>query len=289
MKAKHIIFIFLLSFALLILGGLVRSHGFIYDIPVSQILFAITAFVLVRKGILKGKWMYYVLPFAVLFWHTFAFFFDNIFSNFHEWEYITTGTPNILLCAVGATYGALLALKARLRIAGIALFLLCAACSAWYMTRGIEYWINYCANGSFTGKVEEGRVGNWQQVVNPSDTVQRDHYKDKYVVLDFWSMSCVVCFKKFPKLDSLNRQYKDNSEVLFEAVNLPIKDDSLKFERSHQLNEKYTFPTVFADSSAARIFKINGVPTVIILKNDEVIFRGSIELAQDFLIENLKP
>ena len=154
MNVKRILFVFLLSFILLLLGGVIRSHGFIKDIPVSQVLFAVTAFVLVKKSILKGKWRYYVLPLVVLFWHTFAFFFDNIFSNFHDWEYITTGTPNILLCAVGATYGALLASGPKLRKVGIALFLLSATCSAWYMASGMEYWVNYCNVGKFTGKVK---------------------------------------------------------------------------------------------------------------------------------------
>lgn len=288
MKTKHIINIFLLTFAVILIGAQVRYRGLLTDIPVSQVLFAIAAFILVIKGILKGKWKHFILPLAVFFWYVFFFVFDNIFSNSHDWKFITIGTPNMLLCAVGATYGSLLASDAKLRIAGITILLFSAAFSAWYMTTGIKYWMNYSSVGTFTGKVREGKVGNWQHVVNPSDTLQKDYYKDKYVVLDFWSMSCVICFKRFPKLDSLNKQYNNDKRIVFEAVNLPIKNDNTKFETTRELNQKYTFKTVFADSSAWQTFGIDGVPTVIVLKNDEIVFRGSIELAKDFLEENLK-
>lgn len=288
MKVKHILLIFLLSFALLLIGAQVRYRSLLWDIPISQILFAVTTFILVRKNIMKGKWIYVLMPFSILFWDIFAFIFDNTFSISHEWQFLSIGTPNFLFCMIGATYGVFFAAGTKLRIAGVALLLLSAVFSAWYMVKGNEYWYNYCFNGPFTGKTEGSIASNWQHVVNPSDTLQKDYYQDKLVVLDFWGMSCVVCFQKFPKLDSLNREYKHDNRVVFTAVNLPERDDSAKYERTRLLHEKYTFKTVFADSSAGRIFNIDGVPTVIVLKNDQIVFRGSIELAKDFLAEQLK-
>jgi thiol-disulfide isomerase/thioredoxin len=288
MKKKHILLIFLLALALLLIGAQVRYRSLGIDLAFSPLLYAFTAFILVKKKVLKGKWKYWLLPLSLFFWYVFAFVFDNIFSNSHKWEFISVGTPNMLLCMVGATYGALLASAGRLRLAGATLLIVSGVFSFWFAGKGKDYWVNYCNTSSFTGKIDGPKIAGWQKVIQADTSLQAINLNGKYVVLDFWSIACVACFRKFPYLDSLNKQYKNNSNIVFRAVNLPIPDDSIKFERIHELDTKYTFHNVLADSAAGPIFDVSRVPIVIILKDDQIVFRGSIELAKDFLAENLK-
>lgn len=289
MKAKYILLVFLLSFGLLLLGGQVRSHGLVEDIPVSQLLFALTAFILMRNGILKGSWRYIVIPVSVIFWIVVTFYIDNTLSRVHNWEFISIGTPNLFLCIVGATYGALLASEKVKRIAGSLLLIASGIFSGWYMLGGNEYWFNYAFDGTFTGKVSDGKSYNWYKLVDTSGATNEVRYKDKLVVLDFWNVSCVTCYRKFPYLDSLTRQYSSDTNVVFIAVNLPVINDETRVQKVQSLKGKYIFRNVFADTAAARMFDINGVPVVLILKENKLLYKGSIELVAKYLAEARRP
>lgn len=290
MKAKQVILISLLVFALLFLSGqLVRSNGLLRDIFISQFVFAIVAYLLYWKGILKGRWKHLLLPLSILFWYIFDFFLENIFSNFHDWKFLTIGTPNIFLCAVGATYGTLLAAGKWQRVAGVLLLVLSGLFSWWFIAGGSNYWYNYVSDGTFTGKVREKTEDRWWSYVDAHGVLDEATYKDKTIVLDFWNVSCGVCFRKFPYLDSLTRKYSNNKNVVFIAVNLPLKEeDSLKYKKVKELNAKYSFETVFADTAAARRFQIDGVPKVLIMRKDSIVFRGNVELAGKYLQETIK-
>lgn len=289
MKAKYILLVFLLSFGLLLLGTQVRYRSLMADIPVSQFLFAIAAFILIRKGVLKGRWRYTVIPLSVVFWSIVAFFIDNIFSNFHDWKFISIGTPNLFLCIVGATYGALLASEKIKRITGSLLLIASGIFSGWYMLGGNEYWFNYAFDGTFTGKVSDEKSYNWYKLVDTSGATNEVRYKDKLVVLDFWNVSCVTCYRKFPYLDSLTRQYSSDTNVVFIAVNLPVANDETRVQKVQSLKGKYIFRNVFADTAAARMFDINGVPVVLILKENKLLYKGSIELVAKYLAEARRP
>lgn len=288
MKRKHIILILFACFGLILLGAQIRYRSFVADIPVSQILFAIMAFILVKKKVLKGRWTHILLPLSVIFWDIFGHSFDSIFSIKHDWNFLTIGTPNMVLCAAGALYGSLLASAlTRQRIAGVALLIFSTIFSSWYMVKGFDYWTHYCSWGNIAGRIKNIKIQNWKQAVYPADTLPIGFYKDKYIVLDFWTAFCGVCFRKFPELDNVNRKYQSNRQVMVWAINLPLANDSSKYERAAEMKQKYTFQNTFADSTAWEVFDISGVPTILVIKNDEVVFKGDIENLKTFLSEEV--
>ena len=121
------------------------------------------------------------------------------------------------------------------------------------------------------------------------DTLSVADWEGKIVVLDFWTTSCGICFKKFPQVQSLYDKYKDNSKVAFYAVNAPIERDN-KDQLFNLLREKgYTFPVLLSCDSTSSYMKVRAYPTVLILgTTGDVAYRGRIEVAGKKIAKMLK-
>lgn len=66
----------------------------------------------------------------------------------------------------------------------------------------------------------------------PLSSMHLSEFKGKLVILDFWSSWCGACIALFPHLDSLQRRYKDNIQiVLVNTKSLRSKDDESKIKK----------------------------------------------------------
>jgi thiol-disulfide isomerase/thioredoxin len=170
----------------------------------------------------------------------------------------------------------------------ISIPLLVFAFSTWYIVGGYQYWFNYL-DGTFTGEVEEPMPQDWYTVTKGNDTLRADFYKDKIIFFDFWNTSCVICFRKFPDTERLYQKYKHHKNFIVQAVNIPIERDTAgmafyMFERKN----KYSFPAVMGNEVMRVKFKVEAYPTIVVMKNDTVLFRGRMELVENFLDKTLK-
>ena len=119
------------------------------------------------------------------------------------------------------------------------------------------------------------------------DTIQLE--KNKIIALDFWTTSCGVCFKKFPDLERISLEFKDNPDVKFYSVNVPLKRDN--FEQTVNLVDSlnYKFQTVYATSiDESRKLGIRAYPHLIILKDGKVHYDGRLETDETIFINNLE-
>ena len=90
-------------------------------------------------------------------------------------------------------------------------------------------------------------------------------------------------------MENLYQQYQQDNRVLIQAVNIPIeKDTAGKAFYMIERSGRYTFPVVIGSDAMKEAFKIQFYPTVVILKNSKVVFRGSIDLAVNALEDILK-
>jgi thiol-disulfide isomerase/thioredoxin len=89
-------------------------------------------------------------------------------------------------------------------------------------------------------------------------------FKGKLIILDFWNSFCAGCIAGFPKLDSLERQFKGKLQVLL--VN-PASDHET--ERSMKIvidrmnswsDQPFKLPIVFKDTALYKNFEFYGVP-----------------------------
>ncbi|MBC7525557.1 MAG: TlpA family protein disulfide reductase [Flavobacterium sp.] len=112
---------------------------------------------------------------------------------------------------------------------------------------------------------------------------------DKIVVLDFWTTSCGICFKKFPDLEIEYQKYKLNKNVKIYAVNVPIKGD--KFDDTIKILDSigYTFPKLYAKSfqQIETNLKFNTFPHLLIIKDGRIRYDGFLITSEESRLYNI--
>jgi len=112
--------------------------------------------------------------------------------------------------------------------------------------------------------------------------------KNKIIILDFWTTSCGVCFKKFPDLEKVFLKYKNNPQIELYSVNVPLKRDS--FEKIKELvgNLDYNFPALYAisEEKTEKEFNIKGYPHLVIIKNNKIRYEGFLNIDKNIFVYN---
>ncbi len=84
-------------------------------------------------------------------------------------------------------------------------------------------------------------------------------YRGKLVILDFWHFYCLSCLKTFAKIDSIQKQYNNQIQII-----LINRDDTGKtkdfFLKRRRLKIPCNIPLVTTDSLLNNIFPHDGVP-----------------------------
>ncbi len=103
--------------------------------------------------------------------------------------------------------------------------------------------------------------------------------KNKVYVLDFWATTCGICIKKFPDFEKTVLKYKDNPNLLFYSVNIPIQRKRETIENNIALVNKkypYNFNKLFAkDFAVCDSLGFSKFPTLILIKNGKIHYQGS--------------
>ena len=152
-----------------------------------------------------------------------------------------------------------------------------AVFATWVFFYGYPRFIFKLNYGTFTGDISEP-APKFAFV----DSVGNRYEKfEGITVLDFWDTHCGVCFQKFPLLQQLYTQYKQQPGVRIYAANLPV-DDNTPLQAFSEITERnYTFPVLKSDEiidTTLKKFKFTGVPTVIVLDgSNEIKYRGDVE------------
>lgn len=152
---------------------------------------------------------------------------------------------------------------------------------------GYDRWIHRLNFGTFTGAVSYPLPDPFPTSDEKGATVSRNDFANKVVVLDFWHTACGVCFQKFPKLQRVYDQYKNNPAVIVLAVNKPIEGDR-KGQAFQMIKERgYTFPVVISErEDLPEVLGVNSYPTTFVVNpQGVVIFKGGIEYAADRMEE----
>jgi len=111
-------------------------------------------------------------------------------------------------------------------------------------------------------------------------------------VLDFWSTSCGICFKKFPDFERLKQKYAAKTEVEFYAVNLIQPREELSTVKKVAGSFSYSFKTLYTNINSANqireLLKIEAVPTIVIInKNCEVVYTGDFNIEKYIFVDNI--
>lgn len=114
------------------------------------------------------------------------------------------------------------------------------------------------------------------QVVNHpdgKDTITLSDYRGKLIILDFWATWCAPCIKSFPKLDSIQREHKNNIQILLVNSLRSTRDQKDKIDfllknRSNPAGEHYTMPSIIDESILKQVFPHKVMPHYVWISSE---------------------
>ena len=151
-------------------------------------------------------------------------------------------------------------------------------------------WVGYVFSKEVI--LETGKVSDVNIYDLSDNEIKLDETENKIIILDFWSLDCGYCFRKFADFEKLKKYY-NSDDILFYAVYIPFnsKDDKLLEERLKWIEEQnYTFNIVKTDSITAAKLEIRAVPHILIFdRNKEVAYNNGYgdEIENRMIIDNL--
>ncbi len=185
--------------------------------------------------------------------------------------------PNILSACFGVYAGYVFEIKKSRMKSVIFSVVVILLCIGFYFNNAYYYDLIFYTNFNPKEKIDAQK-----DIYSLFDTDGTEVVLDKhkYTVMDFWHTSCYACFEKFPDFEKLYEQYKDHPELQFYAVNKPLRSDTFDiFKRT----EKYTFPSVRGSENIAEVFDVRIYPTVVIVKDNQILHNGSVETAERYI------
>lgn len=236
--------------------------------PASMIVFYISSFTLYRKY--RGQIVYVGLLLAL------PLFSAHLIVLLSTGALYVFSTPHFIYSVLGIFSGYCFYKSKSLVAKGSMLAVLVVIC-VFTVFWGYHYWFNFYNYGSPMGGSKKQVDAGWVYTLTDNDTVQSERYRNKLVVLDFFTTYCAVCFEKFPIFQEKIDKYKQNANIEFAAVNIPWgKDTAGMAEHIFKMNG-CKFPLIVNHSKLDSVLGVNCYPTVLILKNNKLLFRGSIE------------
>lgn len=160
----------------------------------------------------------------------------------------------------------------------------------WVSYSGYNLWANKMNYGTWTGRLNPATDASMIRMETPEgETVQLDRFRGRYVVLDFISSSCGVCFRKLPLVQELHDAYADDPQVdVYVVFCRDAKRSETPAMGAVGLTERgYNMPLLsisMDDPDLARVFGVEKFPVVQVIDPEgKIIFRGKIEDAGPFL------
>lgn len=158
----------------------------------------------------------------------------------------------------------------------------------FFQTRYIKPYLHYLNFHTSTGMVNLSTPLSWKMHTVNGDTITNNDLKEKIILLDFWYTSCGVCFRKFPTLQQLYDSLGHRKDLAFYAVNIPWRRDTPGLAMQLIKKRGYTFPIAIGDQLLASSFGIETYPTLVVIKDQRVVFFGDIDLLKKRLPEILR-
>jgi thiol-disulfide isomerase/thioredoxin len=276
MNRKFLIFILISLSIIIVTGPLVRHYSRITDIWVTHIVYFFAVFISIKYSSLPPKkvLLAYFLGFAI------PLTLSHILEGM-AYLFILNEASYIIAILSGYFFSVS---NDILRKAGTVIL------SATYCLVAVLFladkFLHYEGYKNFDGKVNEAKT-TIGIIANSVDTMRLDGV-DKFILLDFWTTRCGVCFQKFPKLQEAYDLYKNDKRVDIYAVNVPLPRDTALDPAGMIMKRGYTFPVYFATAGMETPLSIYGYPTALLIRNNNIIGRGSIENILKILEENLE-
>lgn len=234
-------------------------YCFIYSIHVFQQRFTVKE---------KGLFIFILLlPFSII-----------VYLHIVDFKDTLTSLPSTIAAFTGVVLAYFYS-KITNNQAKILFLAICVSVVAYLLIFGFEKYYNYINYGSVSNRINEEipqielfDINNLETNIEINDTV----------VYFLWHNGCGICKSLFPELEKISRLYKFSHTKVY-AVNIPYKGNDT-FALAESFTQNYSFNNLYAkDKIVAEKLNIKVYPTVIIIHNNKIIFRGSFEQAIMYL------
>ena len=256
------------SVALFIITSSLAAFGFEYKIIIGSALYFLLTYLSLTHQTYSHPGVFFTL---IIFPILLAIVVFNIF----QYKTAAITAPSHIFLLVSAFTG-LLFYKSKNWLSPL---LLITLVSAWQF-KGNRMFMNYLNYGPFGGQVDE-RIP-LTNLYNDQGAIVYPKI-NKTVILDFWNSKCGVCYQLFPYVESIHTKI-DTAKFELRVVNIPILNE--KKEDNYNLLKRfpYSFKQLFTDdASSIDSFKITVFPTTIVLRENEIIYRGDFKEALELL------
>lgn len=156
--------------------------------------------------------------------------------------------------------------------------------------QGYDLWFHKLNFDTFTGRVSSYTLpAKFEAFDEQKNLLTNDNLQNKVVLMDFWTTTCGICFKKFPQVQTVYDKYKYDSSVMIMAVNTPIEEDKPNQAFNDIREEGHSFPIVITkDEDLAEKYGVKGYPTTFVInRNGQIVYKGDIEGAVE-MVDELK-
>lgn len=216
-----------------------------------------------------------ILKPATIFWASLiGFCLINLPSHIVLWPSTLGSLPDFSIRLMGVVLGCSFFATGRkwLRIAVVVAGCLILAGTNW----AVVNTIHYLAHGSFDGRIKEQVELNELLVKNREAPLAFD--PTRTYVFYFWYSGCGWCHKRFPEFQRLYNIYRSDSTICFFTLNPVDVPDS-----GAVLVPDCEIENLFVERSLCDKLSVDGFPTLIIVKGNKVIFRGTVDKACSIL------
>lgn len=199
------------------------------------------------------------------------------------WGDTLVSLPEEIMHLLGIICGVVLVKCPRItRI--VIVFIMIALCLVF--DRIYIHWLQYLSHNNLTGAVLEQVNGSPLIENTDGDTIDINTMRGSYIVLDCCYTNCGVCIKKLPKIQQLHEKYNNNPKIQVYVLFFRLDKETNKMI-SEWLSKRgnYSFPVLFGDfNELCASLKVSSFPEIIIINpSGEIVFRGRIELAENYL------
>lgn len=154
----------------------------------------------------------------------------------------------------------------KIRFTGLLLLVLLAGHCAWsqfyHPSRNTE---NHPAIGKPVYNFTIKDVRNY-----PQKEIRLQELKGQNIILDFWHKECVACIKSFPKMNALQKQFKDEVKIIL----VGLEDETGKIRGIYDLLKKrYNLDFIHAFDSSAfwSIVPGGGAPHLVWIDKEGIV------------------
>lgn len=252
---------------LYIVTGILTYGNHEIMIPLVTIgTFFISFFVLKKYDFIKN-FILLIVPILVLIFITSVINYDFLRSIFY-----------LIFIPIASFLGYLYKIKKNI-IIPIAVIIFSLVIGLYIYPNYFVYFINKGARKNTVSPKFELIDRNKKQV----------KFTKNIIVLDFWTTSCGVCFKKFPELEKIYLAYKNNDNIAFYSVNIPLKRDNFNKTLKMVDSMNYKFSTIYAlpKDNIQKKLNINAFPHLIIIKNDSIRYSGRLVTEKNVFVNNI--